>query len=515
MRNDNPYLEQVHQALPRVLGAFDTNPASGTHGLGDRYRWGWKLIDFTNAKFQGAVHGLSILIEYDLLPDYLSEEAALSYIDAAFEGLKTIIEKNGSVCEAFPNEYSYGLTAFVANDMLSSVFYLEKHIDEDTRARYLDIVRPMIGFLQQADEAHGVICNHLAGAVAAMTRWELLEWTTLEKRKELTEKIYNNFSEEGWFLEYEGADPGYQSLCLGYLADVYIQDPDDRMKETLGKAFEFLSYFAHPDGSFGGVYAARNTRFLAPAAIEALAEDYPVAASLARFARQSVKDMRFVTLASIDAHNMTPFFNNFCKAAALYIDKIDMSGALPYEHSEPFQKHFKEAGLVIDKGSHHYTIVSTHKGGVVYHFHDGKAYIDAGVLMRDGKNRKVSTQGYNPQNKSNIDGEIVAVMSEFTSVNNTLPTPFQFFVLRFLNMTVMRSRALGNAVKKALVQLLITRKNRAGATNKRVITLGKDLNIEDTQSNAQEYERVLVDGAFSAIHMASQGYWQRQDTAND
>lgn len=515
MRNDNPYLEQVHQALPRILGMFDTNPASGTYGLGDRFRWGWKLIDFTNAKFQGAAHGLAILIQHDLLPEYLSRDAALSAIEAMFEGLTGIIEKNGSVCEAFPYEYSYGLTGFVANDMLSAILALDGVISDESRGRYIAAVRPMMGFLQYADEAHGVICNHLAGVVAAFYKWNKLTGEKFPKSAALLSRIETHLSDEGWFLEYEGADPGYQSLCTGYLADIYMLSSDETVKDMLERSLEFLAYFAHPDGSFGGVYGARNTRFLAPGAVEALADEFPVAAALAVFSRRSVAEMRFVTLASVDAHNMAPFFNSYCKAAAQYDDARTVNAVLPCHQPEPFRKHFPDAGLLIDSGDEHYTVISTHKGGVVYHFAGETAHIDTGVLLQGPAGRKVSTQGYHTGNACVIDGDTVSIGSDFTAVNNTLPSPFQFFVLRFLNMSVMRSRMIGNAIKTLIVRLLITRKRGSGATNKRTITLGRDIVVHDAQSGVQGYERVQVKRAFSAIHMASQGYWQRQDTAND
>ena len=45
MTENNPYLHQIKNVLPRILALYDSNPISPFHGLGDRFFWAWKLID--------------------------------------------------------------------------------------------------------------------------------------------------------------------------------------------------------------------------------------------------------------------------------------------------------------------------------------------------------------------------------------------------------------------------------------------------------------------------------------
>ena len=82
-----------------------------------------------------------------------------------------------------------------------------------------------------------------------------------KKAELLLDRIINNQSEEGWFREYEGADPGYQTLCLHYLVDAHLKSRALNLSEPIAKSIRFLQYFAHPDGSFGGHYGSRCTRF--------------------------------------------------------------------------------------------------------------------------------------------------------------------------------------------------------------------------------------------------------------
>ena len=83
-----------------------------------------------------------------------------------------------------------------------------------------------------------------------------------QKGNILLEKILSNQSKEGWYKEYEGADPGYQSLCTFYLAEILNIRPSSKLKESIKKSLKYLCYFVHPDGSFGGIYGSRKYTFL-------------------------------------------------------------------------------------------------------------------------------------------------------------------------------------------------------------------------------------------------------------
>ena len=71
----------------------------------------------------------------------------------------------------------------------------------------------------------------------------------------------DNQSEEGWYLEYSGADPGYQTHATFYLAVLFTKTRDNDLLDSLKRANLYLSYFIHPDGTIGGEYASRNTSF--------------------------------------------------------------------------------------------------------------------------------------------------------------------------------------------------------------------------------------------------------------
>ena len=478
--------------------------------MGDRYHWAWGLIDFGNGTFQGAAHGLARLAAEGLLPDSMDEMLTINRIDAMFTGASRLCRSDGSLEEAFPYEGSYCVTALVAYDLLSATELLEGKITVEKRSAWIEIVRPMIGFLCRAKETHAIISNHLATAVAVLVKWQRLIGEDVETEARMVlDVILKHQSSEGWFSEYGGADPGYQSLCTYYLADVHRMRPDLNLIEPLRSSLQYLWHFAHPDGSYGGLYGSRNTRFYFPAGIEYLAPEISEAAALADFMRNSIKNQQVVTLAAMDEPNLVPMFNAYCWAAA--IEQVHKDEPLLPCDSSPFFKHWPESGIIVDRGSRHYTVVATHKGGVCYHFVDGvQLKIDSGILAKDKWGDLFSSQAYRNDNTVRLDAGRLEMTIPMRPVTHRRPTPVQFIVLRMLNVTLMRNYSLRQLVKLWLVRLLIVGGNKSSGELHRVIQLGENLVVDD-ELDAVELEKVNNQGVFSAIHMASQGYWQIQD----
>ena len=517
--SDNPYLRELQANLPRLLAMFDADPTSGSCGMGDRYYWAWGLIDFGNGTFQGAAHGMARLWRSGLWPYATPQTQFIARIDSLFCAADKLTRKDGSLEEAFPNEGSYCVTALVAFDLLCALDLLRTEIDEPIQSRWLEIIAPMATYLKTADETHALISNHLATAVAALARWHQATRDTAAqaRARQLLDRILRHQSVEGWFKEYEGADPGYQSLCTYYLADVHHTRPDWALLEPLRKSIEFLWHFAHPDGSFGGLYGSRCTRFYYPAGVLALAGEIPEAAALAAFMTQSIHRQTVVTLSAIDEPNFVPTFNAYCWAAVLSRQGLGAVAPsheciLPALDTTPTRKSYPQAGLLVDRGVQHYTIVSTHKGGVLYHFAAGKAAIqNAGIVVRDPKGRLGSSQTYEMANKVTWQGDALEVQAAIALMPKQLPSPMQFIALRVLCVTAFRFAALREWVKQQLVRMLITGAKPWPASNTRTIQLGEKLTLTDEPILPHGYMQLKDIKMFVPIHMASQGYWQIQD----
>jgi hypothetical protein len=516
--SDNPYLQEISANLPRLLALFDSDRTSASYGMGDRYHWAWGLIDFGNATFQGAAHGMARLWAAGLWPYGTSQTTFLARIDALVQAAIRLTRHDGSLEEAFPHEGSYCVTALVAFDLLCTQDLLDAEISAAQRAQWQAAIKPMIHYLIKADETHALISNHLATAAAALARWHRLtgEGNSERKARQLIDRILAHQSSEGWFREYQGADPGYQSLCTYYLADLHRTCPNWNLLEPLRQSIRFLHYFAHPDGSFGGLYGSRCTRFYYPAGVLALAGVIPEAQALANFMATAISQRRTVTLSAIDEPNLIPMFNAYAWAAAQSHQQTRPSPVrIPAITEIPFRCWYPQAGLLIDRGPRHYSIISTHKGGVVYHFAEDKPpLIDAGLVLCNSRGLLGSTQTYNPQNLITQSKTTIEITATITSMLRRQPSPTQFLIIRLLSLTAFRSSVLREWIKRRLVNLLITRKLIWPATNKRIIQLGQDLSIDDRTTLTAGVRKKPLPGSFVPIHMASQGYWQIQDESS-
>lgn len=510
-----PYLAQVHAVLPRMLALFDTDPLSTTRGVGDRSYWGWKSKDFANATFQGAVHGLARLIRSGSLPMSISEVSVLSRIDDMVEALPGIAGSDGALAEAYPNESSFCVTALALYDVLVALDLLGERLSQDRRQRWLTLLAPFARFLHRADETHGFISNHLATAAAALFRWEAATGERSGRAGELLDRIRKAQSSEGWFPEYGGADPGYQTLCLHYLADLHLLCPDLGLGEPLGRCLHFLKHCAHPDGSFGGAYGWRGTRFLAPSGLEALASTYGDAAILAGFARDSIARAQVAPLNAFDEPNLPVMFNVWCWAAEMAgrAPEAAQPEAVPSLGAAVWRRSFPEAGVLFDKGPSHYTVVGWRKGGVLLHFRDSERRLENnGVACRNASGVVATTISLrNDVHMSEQDDHIVIAAPLVTSTSR-LPGALDFAILRFLAITVLRLRPLNELFKRLLVGKIITGARTAGPVNTRTIWFGPDLHIQDQLSGSTDgWQKLDVTRPFHPARMASCGYWQVQD----
>ncbi|MCR4316460.1 MAG: hypothetical protein NUW37_08945 [Planctomycetes bacterium] len=515
MEYENPYLNEIHAVLPRVLSRIDMDRTNSTYGLADRFYWSWKLIDFGNGTYQGLANGLARLISANIAIELFDEEKIVNRIDALFAGADILRRRDGSMEEAFPNEGSFCVTALVAYDLLCSLDLIRLRISEVKYEKWLNVVRPMIGFLIRADETHGIISNHLATAIAALLYYRHFTGDDRAeiRARELIEVVLRHQSDEGWFKEYEGADPGYQTLCTDYLADSHRLRPDLGLIEPLRKSVEFLSHFAHPDGSFGGLYGSRCTRFFYPSGIESLATEIPIAYALAKFIRNSIRSRQVVALSSMDDTNLTPMFNSYCHAATLWRKTSEELNAPSLPAFGPEKRTiFNHAGIIVDRGINHYTVVSVHKGGTVQHYVDGKCkLINGGTIVQNPAGKYGSTQSYSANNEFKIDGDVLMVRSKLCSIQKRMPGSTQFIILRLLCLTAFRFRFIREMAKKKLARMLITGKRYWKIENVRTITFGPDLPVVDDVKLPEGYAIVPRSDRFVAFHMATQGYWQIQD----
>lgn len=502
------YKEILERNIPLLLNLYNLDPSSSTKGVGDRLYWGWKVRDFINGTLQGGIHALSIAYSLGIIKN---KGFLLDVLDKAILAIPGFRNKNGSVEEAYPREQSFCVTALVAFDILSALNLMQNEISKEKTGQYLNIIYPLIQFIEKNDEEHAIISNHLATGVAAIALWNHLNpgKKQSERYKSLLDIIYRHQSEEGWYREYEGADPGYQTLCTYYLAiaNRFLKNPE--LSKSLSSSLGFLSYFVHPDGSIGGLYGSRNTEVFYPGGFAVLGMENPLALSILSKLTSGIENGMHVLPEHIDIGNYIPLINSYANAAWEEKDSTaSASNELPVYSI--FKKNFEEAGIYIHSAEKYYAVINYKKGGTIKVFDkiSGKLDLEDGGIVAKSKNGKwVSTQHFINQSLFSdlkIKGTFYYSMEDY-------PTPYRFWLLRLLSMTLFKSLKLGNSFKKMVVKRLMTGEKKAGGNYTReFIFSDAGISVKETVINSSGFRDFGHIGKFKTIHMASSGYYTSQ-----
>src|SRR5262249_24659622 len=172
--------------------------------------------------------------------------------------------RGGSCDDYFPFERASGAAAFSLLACVESYRLCELSSDAA-----LSFFEKRASWLASHDES-GRLANHQAlAALGLELASRLLNSSRLSTAADLRlERVLSWQNQEGWFAEYDGCDPGYQTLTISCLARLYSIKPTSELRAAIERAVRLSSLFAHPDGSYGGEYGSRNTKNFFPHGFE-------------------------------------------------------------------------------------------------------------------------------------------------------------------------------------------------------------------------------------------------------
>ena len=148
--------------------------------------------------------------------------------------------------------------------------------------RVLGAIRRAAHFVAAGEAEEDRLANHHALAcVAVWHAWELLGDRELQVG---FERVWRGSCaiatpREGWWQEYDGADPGYLSATVSFLGKLYLLKPSPEIVGLAREAIEFASYFAYPDGHYAGSLGSRQTLHFYPHGVEIFADQIPLASA--------------------------------------------------------------------------------------------------------------------------------------------------------------------------------------------------------------------------------------------
>ncbi|MFW6050960.1 MAG: hypothetical protein ACODAU_07290 [Myxococcota bacterium] len=500
------YAFEALRALPRIVLMVDKNPFSATYGCFDREYWHYRTVDFPCGMNQemGLPLALAHAHPFPGNPYYRNprlRELAVACIEFA----QKASHPDGSCDDYFPYERALGALVFSTYAMTES--YRVLGLD---RPDLLAFFRRRGDWLRTHNET-GQLANHQAFAALALYNVYLLTGDARfrEGSDRFRDITLSWQHDEGWFQEYEGADPGYQSCTIAFLSKLWQKSGDDTLLEPLRRAVEFCAHFMHPDGSYAGEYGSRNTYHFYPHGFEVLAPRFPTAGRIAeQCLRRALPERR-------------RYFNDDNRMCAHYV--YDWMQAWLDHHPErpgtleeargPFTRWFSAAKLFVKKTPRYYAVVAPGKGGVLKVFGQGGPLMsDTGPMLQTGDGRTLVAHMQDDEHAIEVDeaaGRIV-VRGRMSWRRHQLSSPAKQMAFRTMNLTVGR---LGpNLVRGALQKVLITGKPRSDVRFERTIELREDDVVVRDRIDASEsrarFTRLAVGSDATSIYVANSNVFQ-------
>ena len=400
--NRDVYARRALSQLPRILGNQDRNPFSPTYGCFHRDYWLDKTSDFPDAVRQFAVHALALAYKYPM-PDniYHGHPKVLAWTVAGLSFWADIQHGDGSFDEFYPYERGWvGPTAFTTYTAVEALNILGDEVPAEVRAKVERAVRKAALFIAAGESEEDHLANH--HAMACLAVWKAYKLLGDERLKEGYERVWETFltyqKPEGWSVEYDGIDPGYLSATVSFLAKIYQDNGDERLLEVIGPSVEMCSYFAYPNGFYGGSLGSRNTLHFYCHGFEVVADKVPLAGATAEHLLRGLRDDKLVPPEIISDRYLVYRVPEFLLAYLDYRERPEPLPELPFER-EPFTRYFPESRVYVKQTERYYLAANLAKGGVVKVF-DGDtrelSFSDCGVIGETGDGKAFTSQWIDP-----------------------------------------------------------------------------------------------------------------------
>lgn len=522
----NIYAEKGLSQVPRLLSLEDRNPFSPTYGCCNREFWLCRSTDFPSAIAQFGMHALAIAWRYPMPGNiYHQNEKVRRWTVAAIEYWMKIQHKDGSFDEFYPNERGWaGPTGFLLYAMIDSYRLLGDAFPDGLRDRFQDACYRAGRYLARWDEP-GVLANHHAMAVLPV-----FEAARLLDSRELWEgydaklaEFYTYCNEEGWCLEYDGADLGYLSATVSFLGKIYKHRGavervrnDTRMREVMTRAVDFCSYFAYPNGHFAGTIGSRQTLHFYPHGFEILAPEYPMAAAVAD---RMLEGLRAGALVPPEIQEDRYFQYRVPELLLSYVDyggRPTVSPPLPWE-GEPFTRHFPQGRFYLHKTPRTYLAVNLGKGGVIKQFDlesHRLVFNDCGIYAELDDGRLVTSQWVDSAYETTVQVNRLTVRGTTHIVPTKYFTPVKFICFRFFVLAFGWNTWLAYQIKGLIRRLLMTRAATTPLRFERTIDLeGEALVVTDTLEldAGVRVKRLLIGDEIPVRYVPQSRYFQPQE----
>lgn len=516
---ENLYWEDLDLCIPRLLALIDKNPFSQTAGSFSRNHWHFKTNDFPPAIHQIGLAVLAKLYTNNRLRN-ISRKELIRLLSNGVHYTAKLQKSDGSFDEWYVNERGWaGPTGYILNALCDLYHHSSSLLDEKIQHVLLEVIKKAAYALTRTGEKH-VLANHIAIAILPLAQAnEFLQDPYITGK---IQELWSDFlkvwhAEEGWSLEYDGADPGYQSATIAFLSKCPQPSELPGIKEVLDHSLKFISYFAYPDGSFGGHIGSRHTITLFPSGIESLTD--PLSRRLSLWIKDSRLQRNLILPQDMDDHYFLYRCNEWCDAAIVSdqnkpIDR-ELCARLPFEKSD-FTKIFPKASLCIKKSRDLYTVCSLSRGGATKIFNISAKRLlinDAGVLAV--KNKKILSSLWQGQYDIQLSDQRWHVEGPLHNTTPKFFSPLRFIAFRLFFLCFGFHHKLAQHLKDLIRVMLMVHVKPEAFTFSRTIVFS-DEGVKITTTSDITNAAIVTGGDFITRYVPQSGYSTKnhEHTAN-
>ena len=470
--------------------------------------------------YQEGVLPLALVYAHDLLGNrWYKSQPLREWIIAGLRYSAESCHADGSCDDYYPFERALGAAVFsfcAATEAARLIELSDRDADNEPIFNWLRLRARWIG----TNGESGTLANHHALAALGLFRFAALigESEFAQTAAQKLAEVLDMQHDEGWFCEYGGADPGYQTVtidCLAKIRAILAENPSlaraasehgcttERLEDSLVAAVDFCELFIQPDGGFGGAYGSRGTLHFYPHGFELLAGgSFRAAKPAARLAHAFRHALEQDAIGHFDDDRM--FVHRLGNLIEAYLDAADSSPPLSQRNNAEVRQ-LEGAGLLVVRDAKRHAVVSSARGGVfAWHSEESNSHIevgtnaslgDAGLIVEFGDGRIAVSQSHDREREvafhrtKDSKGERVQLtvqgplhIAKFETV-----TPFKQSVLHIGMMTI--GRFVRTLVRKVLQRRVITGRRQAPLTLTRkfefVLPSGSSSNDTDSEAAFQ------------------------------
>ncbi len=452
MSNRDLFAGEALAQIPKILTLLDRNRHSPTYGCFDRTFWQYKVIDFPAGMSQEFVYPLALAYYCNLNGNIFYQQPSIKeWVEAGIVYAARSSHPNGSCDDYFPYERAAGAAAF---SLLACI--------ESYKLMGLDNPEVLKFFCRRADwlakhqesgrltnhQALIVLCLEFLGNLLEIDRWDVY-------KQERLEQVLAWQNSEGWFIEYEGCDPGYHTLTISCLARIYELNPSDKLKRAIALAVKLAAQFVHPDGSYGGEYTSRNTYNFFPHGFELVGKWLPEALNINDRFLQGLANGLGSCYADdrIIGHHTWNYFlawNDFVAVRP------------PLQPRPQGRIYLKQGGILIDRRDTTELYLALNKGGVFKLFRDGKLVASDtqfSLLVQEGNKLKNAVAHLVGNYEIEIEANQIAIAGNLGWAKQKQMNSLNLIVLRVIMLSL--GRFFPNLIRRILQKILITGKKDA------------------------------------------------------